>query len=199
MIRFLIYSLCLFGIVSCKTYQPNFEFIVSNQEIKNPYFADLNQEYIYTVTISAYKKTISGILVIKAIDNITHRVLMATEFGNTLLDLTVTPTGYAKNYAMPDLDKKIILNLLSHDFFVMLNENWTSNSSCQNLEESIYKTQFKNKTYYLTYTKNKLYQIDYVGSKKKMQVNFNEVDENQAKKIQLQHYNLDITIQMTQI
>lgn len=196
MIRFLIYSFCLFGLISCKSYQPTLGFIDKEQTVENLYFADLSQEYSYSITISAYKHTVSGILVIKAINDSTHRILMATEFGNTLLDLTITPFGYTKNYAMPDLDRKIVLNLLSHDFFVLLNKSWQTQSFYQNQSVSIYKAKRNTKNYFLTYNSGLLSQIDYAKRKKKVTINFDGTTQNKAQFIKLKHFNLDIEIEM---
>ena len=199
MIRFLVYSICLFGLFSCKSYQPVSKFIDKEQVVENVYFSDLDKEYTYAISVSAYKHFVSGILVVKAIDNNSHRVLMVTEFGNTLLDLTVTPFGYTKNYAMPDLDKKIILNLLSHDFFTLLHNNWLSTGFYEQNSSSIYKAQIKNKNYFLTYVNKELQQIEYARKKKKLQINFEVVNQNQAEKISLKHSNLDIKIELSSL
>ena len=199
MIRFLIYSLCLVSFFSCKSYQPVADFKAKRQVIENTYFSDLEQEYIYAVTISAFKNNVSGLLVIKAIDNTKHRILLATEFGNTLLDLTITPNGYIKNYAMADLDRKIILNLLANYFFVLLNKKWESDAFYSIKDKSIYKVKIKNKKYFLSYSKGLLNTIEYVNRKKKLEIYFENVFQDSAQQIKLKHYNLDLSIDMIRI
>jgi len=199
MIRFLIYSLCVLVLVSCKSYQPVSAFQAKKQEVINPYFADLNQEYIYSVTISAYQHTISGLLVIKALNPTTHRVLLTTEFGNTLLDVTINATGYTKNYAMPDLDKKIILNLLSHDFLVLMQKNWQAEAFWSSNERQIFKATTQNKNYFLTFENTSLKEITYAKKNKKFTILFESAAVNSASKIQIKHFNIDVTMAMQRL
>ncbi|UYW00989.1 DUF3261 domain-containing protein [Flavobacterium agricola] len=199
MIRFLTFSALLFLLFSCKSYQPVTNLQPKTQMVYNPYFANAEQDYVYSATISAYKHQVSGLLVVKALPNDQHRVVLTTEFGNTLLDITVFKGGYNKNYAMPDLDKKIILNILSHDLFIMLNTTWQTQAQQIAVEEEVFKATIKNKNYFLFKKNEALERIVYAKRKKKVAVHFTTDSYQQATSVQLKHYNFDIEIQLQKL
>ena len=69
MMRFLIISILLVGLASCKTYQP--AGVIKSEEFKVNYqnnnFAR-DSAYLYKANVEVYGKQLSGILVIKRID-----------------------------------------------------------------------------------------------------------------------------------
>ena len=196
MIRFLHFSLVLILFASCKSYQPNANFKPLVKTVQNTYFSDPNSEFVYNTKIEAFGKTVTGLLVIKPLQNQQHRVLLTTEFGNTLLDLTINENSYSKNYAIPDLDRKVILNLLSRDFKIMLNQNWKINQVVTQNSETIYKSENKNNNYYLTFKDEQLQTIEFAKRKLKLKINYLEVMHNKAQKIKLTHLDFNIEIEL---
>ncbi len=199
MIRFFLFSILVLILQSCGSYKPDGLFKEKNSTAQNLYFADQNQEYVYTALISAFGKEITGILVLKPLGNDSHRVVLTTDFGNTLLDLTLNKDGYIKNYAIPDLDKKIVLNILSSDFKLLVKQNWTTNAEALRENEKVYRAKKGNKNYYLTYQNQELKQLIYAKRKKKVVLDFKVTNHNNANEIQLQHFNFNLKIELKAI
>lgn len=123
--RFLILSLLAF--VSCGT---SYKIVDIQQEnsrnlvIENPYFNEVNKEYTYRFRITFMKKEVKGNFIVKNIDNQTHRAVMTSDFGNTLFDLSLTDTDYTLHYAMPDLNKKMVVKTLAEDLQLIFKKNF---------------------------------------------------------------------------
>nr|WP_317630676.1 hypothetical protein [uncultured Flavobacterium sp.] len=196
MIRFLHFSLVLILFASCKSYQPNANFKPLVKTVQNTYFSDSNSEFVYNTKIEALGNTITGLLVIKPVQNNQHRVLLTTEFGNTLLDLTINENSYSKNYAIPDLDRKVILNLLSRDFRIMLTQYWQVNQVANQNTDTIYKSEKNNNNYYLTYKNEQLQTIEFAKSKQKLKISYLDVTQNKVQKIKLTHLDFNIEIEL---
>lgn len=196
MIRFLHFSLVLILFASCKSYQPNANFKPLVKTVQNTYFSDPNSEFVYNTKIEAFGKTVTGLLVIKPLQNQQHRVLLTTEFGNTLLDLTINENSYSKNYAIPDLDRKVILNLLSRDFRIMLTQYWQVNQVANQNTDTIYKSEKNNNNYYLTYKNEQLQTIEFAKSKQKLKISYLDVMQNKVQKIKLTHLDFNIEIEL---
>lgn len=98
------------------------------QIIVNPYFKTISKEYEYRFKISFLDKEMKGNFVVKKLDNNTHRAVMTSDFGNTLFDLTIHSEGYTLNYAMPDLNKKMIVKTLAEDLQMVLRNEFKVNN-----------------------------------------------------------------------
>jgi len=94
------------------------------QTIENPYFKTLNKEYEYRFKISFLDKEIKGNFVVKKMNDTTHRAVMTSDFGNTLFDLSLSSDSYSLNYAMPDLNKKMIVKTLAEDLQLLLKNDF---------------------------------------------------------------------------
>lgn len=120
MIRALIISICVLLMASCKSVKLDHvykdAFISKQTTIENSYFAKIGEEHIFRANVSVFKNELSGLLVVKRIDENQHRVVMTSDFGNTLFDFSIYPDRYVANYVMSDINKKFILNILAKDF-----------------------------------------------------------------------------------
>ena len=199
MIRFFLFSILVLTLQSCGSYKPDGLFKEKNSTTQNLYFADEKQEYVYTALVKAFGKEITGIIVLKPLGAHTHRVVLTTDFGNTLLDLTLNQDGYTKNYAIPDLDKKIVLNILSSDFKLLVKQNWTTNAEALQESQTVYRAKKGNKKYYLSYQNQELKQLIYAKRKKKVAIDFKVIEHNNANEIQLQHFNFNLKIELKAI
>ena len=59
-------------------------------KIENPYFSNKKTDYNYIVEIEKNKKKINGIISIKKIESVYHRIVFMSEFGYKLFDIEVS-------------------------------------------------------------------------------------------------------------
>ena len=119
--RILKYSLLL--LVGCSTpYQLPSQYQLApktTETVKNPHFS-VGEQYLYRATITAYGHTFSGLLAAKITADSAWRVALTTDFGNTLFDIEKKEGRVEVNYALPDLNRKVIINTLTADFQKLL-------------------------------------------------------------------------------
>lgn len=110
--KYLLISVFLILIVSCKSIPviKGLEKESISETIKNPYFSDINTDYVYKAKITAGKNNFGGLLIIKKIKEAHHRVVFTTEFGNKIFDFEFIENDFKVNSILKKLDKKIILN-----------------------------------------------------------------------------------------
>ena len=119
--RILKYSLLL--LVGCSTpYQLPSQYQLApktTETVKNPHFS-VGEQYLYRAIITAYGHTFSGLLAAKITADNAWRVALTTDFGNTLFDFEKKEGRVEVNYALPDLNRKVIINTLIADFQKLL-------------------------------------------------------------------------------
>ncbi|WP_315062806.1 DUF3261 domain-containing protein [Capnocytophaga leadbetteri] len=119
--RILKYSLLL--LVGCSTpYQLPSQYQLApktTETVKNPHFS-VGEQYLYRATITTYGHTFSGLLAAKITADNAWRVALTTDFGNTLFDFEKKEGRVEVNYALPDLNRKVIINTLIADFQKLL-------------------------------------------------------------------------------
>ncbi|WP_313093438.1 hypothetical protein [Chryseobacterium flavum] len=199
----LAYSFLLIGIISCKSYELTDVKPLSGspQTVENLYFSS-NQDYVYKCQMDIYKNHISGILIIKKINETTHRVAMTSDFGNKLIDFEISDQNFKLNYVLPDLDKKIVVNFLRNDFQQLLKREYQVNDGFENNKDRIYLSRVHNKSYYLFFDKENglLKQIIYTKNRKeKIDFTFEAKKHIFADSLNLQHKDFKINIKLFQI
>lgn len=202
-LRILLISLSLF-FFGCGTYQPkNAELITTAiSEFSNPYFADISQDYVYKANIEVYGRNLGGIVVIKKIDEDTHRVVFATDFGNKLLDFEVSASSFKLNFSVEGMDNKRFLKLLENDFRLLLNRNYLIEKTFANSNENIYESKQKRGMLYLFEIKEKkhLYQMIFTKkSKEKITFEFRNEQETSPTQIEIVHHSLPFRMQLMKI
>lgn len=198
--RFLIISICIIFFQSCKVYEPLPNSVIEQKEqtIVNPYFANPELDYVYKAQIEVYGNALSGLLVVKKIDQNSHRVVMTTDFGNKLLDFTIGEKEVKLNYVVEDLNRKIVLKILTNDLKLLVQEKHIAKTERKNKEEKVLETAqnyfyFKNNT-------NQLFKIIQSSKRKaKFSIVFDVKNTDFADQIFLEHYNFDIKIILKQI
>ncbi len=198
-----VYSLIFLLLVSCKTYKLTDVKSVSNSEktVENLYFSS-NEDYVYKCQMDIYKNHVSGILIIKKINETTHRVAMTSDFGNKLIDFEISDNNFKLNYVLPDLDKKIVINFLKNDFQQLLKQKYPVNESFENENSKIYLLKIDKKSYYLFFNKENglLKQIIYTkNNKEKIDFTFDAKKHIFADSLNLQHKDFKINIKLFQI
>ncbi|WP_276681625.1 hypothetical protein [Empedobacter brevis] len=127
MLRFLILSLFILTLTSCGTTYKipgTQEKNKEEQQIVNPYFNQINKEYSYRFNITFMKKEMKGNFVVKKLGEDSHRTVMTSDFGNTLFDLSISQDKYILHYAMPDLNKKVVVKTLAEDLQTILKNDF---------------------------------------------------------------------------
>ncbi|MCJ8154448.1 hypothetical protein MKJ01_11810 [Chryseobacterium sp. SSA4.19] len=199
----LAYSLVLLFCLSCKTYSLTDAQPVSTAEktVENRYFSS-HEDYVYKCQMDIYQNHVSGILIIKKINETTHRVVLTSDFGNKLIDFEISETDFKLNYVLPDLDKKIVINFLKDDFQQLLKQTYSVTESFENQNSKIYLLKIDKKAYYLFFNKENglLKQIIYTKNKKeKIDFTFEAKKNNFADSLNLQHKDFKINIKLFQI
>lgn len=204
MMRFLISSGLFLLFVSCKTYEiPNATKIESNQKnVQNLYFSDSEKDYVYKASIDVYGKQLGGIFVAKKINDSIHRAVLTTDFGNTLLDFEVSENSFKVNYCVDDLNKKIVLNTLKDDFRLVFRQNYFVEEAFENQSHTIYKVKDGKRFNYLSENKSDqmLTQLIHTTkTKEKVVIRFEGKNSTFAKKINIEHKNIKLNIELNQI
>lgn len=194
--RYLILSSLLF-IVGCASYPKKQELIIQNATIKtisNPYFSDIEQDYVYKASIDIYDKYFGGLLIIKKIKPENHRVVFTTEMGNKLFDFTITASDFKVNYILDELNKKLLINVLKSDFKALVQESNLVSAYFIKDNSQVFQTAILNNTHYY-YVSNQLDRIVRTGrQKEKVHFLFTDIQSNMAKNIRIVHSNIDLTI-----
>ncbi|WP_295221376.1 hypothetical protein [uncultured Chryseobacterium sp.] len=173
----------------------------TEQTVENLYFSS-REDYVYKCQMDIYKNHVSGILILKKINETTHRVVLTSDFGNKLIDFEISGDDFKLNYVLPDLDKKIVINFLKNDFQQLLRQKYPVTESFENETSRIYLSKIDAKTYYLFFNKKNglLKKIIYTkNNKEKIDFTFEAKKHIFADSINLQHKDFKINIKLFQI
>lgn len=169
------------------------------ENIENTYFKK-NDSYLFKSFISIYNNDLSGILVIKKLSNSSCRLAFTTEFGNTLLDMTITPRGYEKHFSIKKLNRKIILKTLAKDIRALTTNNLKVEKAFRQGKKEVFMGSLNKFQLYYFFNDNKLEEIMKTtknNEKLKIQFSFNEV--GQLNLINLAHQDIPLNIQLRPI
>lgn len=167
----------------------------------NPYFSDLSMDYIYKAKINFAEKSFGGIFVIKKLGPEHHRVVFTTEMGNKLFDFSFIKNEFRVNFILSEMNKKILINLLRKDLFVLTNENPIILHHYQKMGDSIFlMSKIKNYTYFYLTADERLHKIlETKRGKDKLDYIFTEIENDHAKEIKIRHKNIKLTIDLKAI
>ncbi len=198
--RYLLISIC-FIFIGCASFpkKNNFMDVAVTSNVFNPYFSNLNQDYIYKANIEVYDNTFGGLFIVKKIAEQHHRIVFTTEMGNKLFDFTFNNEDFKVNYILEDLDKKILINILKKDFRVLITENLKTTKAYALTKETIKKTSLNNKDYYYFENPEISKVIRVNNGKEKVRFLFSEINDNIAQKIVILHSNIKLKINLKSI
>lgn len=158
--RLIIAFLTLNLMLSCRSVVPSGSQKISTKTaifFYSPYFTDAAKDYVFKASIDAYSRSFGGILIIKKISPITHRVVMTTEFGNRVFDFEISEEqGFKKNYILEALDKKPILALLKTDFSLLVNNKFKYFDKYTNIDKEYLTTELNKQKVHITLEKGQL-------------------------------------------
>jgi hypothetical protein len=201
MMQFLKISLFLFLFSSCslKTTEGLRTTLVSKTQVENLYFSDHAQDYIYKAKIDIYGRYFGGILIIKKLKKNTHRVVFTTEFGSKVFDFLYEGDTFTKNFIVPDIDKKFIVNTLQKDFKILISETAQVKEQFELEEIDVYKSEADKKfNFYFFNKENQRLEkiVNTSKSKEKVTILFTSKTENIAEKIAINHNNIKLSIDL---
>ncbi|MCC9042132.1 hypothetical protein LNQ81_05430 [Myroides sp. M-43] len=205
MIRVLLISICVLIVVSCKSVKLdnvyNDTFTPKEIVIDNNYFAKVGEEHIFRANVTVFKNELSGLLVIKRIDKDLHRVVMTSDFGNTLFDFSIYSDRYTANYVMTDINKKFILNILANDFQLFTAVKLPTSAVSLGETKTIFIGTY-NKLKTVVFWDNYLERVSRVvyGTPKKAKVSYcYTAVENGKPVLSIEHYNFPMKIILTPV
>lgn len=199
--RYLLISLCLL-LIGCSSYPKKNNFIINevgSPAVLNPYFSD-SIDYIYKAQISIKENNFGGILIIKKINKQEHRVVLATEMGNTIFDFSYVGDEFKVNSILKEMDKKIFINLLKNDFKVLIEDNPLRINSFNKEDGKVIQTKLYSNDYFYFYKDNCLEKIIKVKSgKENTSFIFSDIYSDITKNIQILHTKINLEILLTKI
>jgi len=167
-------------------------------KIENPYFSNKKTDYNYIVEIEKNKKKINGIISIKKIDSVYHRIVFMSEFGYKLFDIEVSRNDLKWKLINDEIDKKYIKKLLRENITNLIYGSNKIKFAYKKNNRLIYKSKEERKEIlYLLDKKNTLIEIYNLnkGFKKRF-ISFNKIRNNIAENIKIQNFNPSITIDL---
>tara|TARA_R110000868_G_scaffold21614_12_gene89600 strand:- start:25538 stop:26146 length:609 start_codon:yes stop_codon:yes gene_type:complete len=201
--KYLLISLTVL-LFACSSYPKKHNLerkIGARPTISNPYFSDMAKDYIYKAKINFVEKSFGGIFVVKKLGDEHHRVVFTTEMGNKIFDFSFIKNEFKINFILKEINKKILINFLKRDFYVLINENPKILNQYEKTGDTIFmETQINNNTYFYLTADQQLHQIlETRGNKEKSDYIFTEVENNHAKEIKIRHKNIKLTIDLKAI
>lgn len=164
---------------------------------KNTYFADSIKDYVYKANFEVYGHEFSGILIIKKLADLHHKIVFTTEFGTKMMDVELNKNDFIIHFIADDLNKKFLINTLKKDFRILLQEEVTVSNSYQNEDFIVFKNNSdKRYNYYFINKENNQLEKLVNTSKRKEKVifSFKSDDGRTARKILIEHKNIKLTI-----
>lgn len=202
-LRILLISL-LVVCSACGSYQPKGAEITENtiSEYVNPYFSDVDSDYIYKANMDIYGRKSGGIVVIKKTDENLHRVVFATDFGNKLLDFEISSNDFKVHFVVDGFNNKRILKVLETDFRLLLQPVYTINQTFDTPDKLIYASKQNKNSVYLFENKEGKFLSELVfteHSKEKITFEFQNKTDTFAEIISIKHHNIPLEINLLKI
>ena len=198
-ILLILISCCLLG-VSCTSVRKttgteNMSFPAS----KTPVFNEGMTEAVFRGGMDLYGKYFSGIFALKMESEEKYRMVMMSEVGMTLLDMTYTANDFQLNYCIEPLQKKALLKLIYHDFLLL-----TIVPKPDRIKRKVKKTEFvffRNKDcrdfYY--FKEGQMVEIISKAFLNRTRIQFSEMNMGSANSIQIQHKPVKLRMELKRL
>jgi len=200
--RHLVFSLLLLLLLAgCKVYYPNGKqhYSTIDTTVQNPYFSELNEERLYRATIHFYGKELTGMFVAKRISQDDQRIVLTSDLGNTLFDITISKDHHVVNYVMLDLNRKIILNTLIRDFKALTQPDYHIDH--QNLTHREFLSIHADRRYFLTIDDQGILSSIEIASKykTKFEIQFKTDSLGKLDRFQIKHHGIKLNMDFVNI
>ncbi len=201
----LFLSISFIIITGCSSPYKNLNKIeYSPDQIKNiPYALPFSEKtLIYKTNINFYKNDISGLLIIKKMDENIYRIALTTQFGLKIFDFGLDHGILNVKYCVEYLNKKLIINTFQNDFNLLLMQNkseslYVINNSIKN--QKIWQFASGKLSYnYIQNTDSE--KIEIINLKKqnseKISVGLQNYTDNIPKNITIEHRNIKLKMNL---
>lgn len=200
--RHLVFSLLLLLLLAgCKVYYPNGKqhYSTIDTTVQNPYFSELNEERLYRATIHFYGKELTGMFVAKRISQDDQRIVLTSDLGNTLFDITISKDHHVINYVMQDLNRKIILNTLIRDFKALTQPDYHIDH--QDLTHREFLSIHADRRYFLTIDDQGILSSIEIASKykTKFEIQFKTDSLGKLDRFQIKHHGIKLNMDFVNI
>src|SRR5690606_11329982 len=182
--------------VSCASFTKSFEPKEKTVETFRPEYLKDFQEATFKISIEAFENHFGGIMVAKKLKRNHYRFAFLNEFGGKMMDFEILNRELKLNYAVEQLNRKIILIMLEKDFSMLFSEEvLIKNEFAQNELRmwEVEKFSVNKNLYYELNSNGELTGILLVKVKEKVRIQL----ENSSKplpEIQISHGKLPIKI-----
>lgn len=198
--RFLAYSffLILF-FASCGTYRyPNASGIRESQpKAVNSYYVDTAQSYRYQAKLTMSGKEILGSLLIETTAYNQHRVVLESDSGQTLFDVSISPEEDQLHYAAHALNKRAVEREVINIFRTMTTQRHATSALMFADRQQYYPVYIADDCYYVL-KERRVERITQVRrSKEYLLIQYREWDQNDIPlHISVEHKKLPLTIDL---
>jgi len=137
--------------------------------------------------------------VAKRINQQEHRIVLTSDLGNTLFDMTIAKDKHQVNYIMQDLNKKIIINTLVKDFRTLTQVNYPI--TYQDSSSRQFLSTMDGKRYFLDLNdQGKLAKIETASKyKPKLKIQLSTDSIGKLDKFSMQHYGIKLQMDFVNI
>lgn len=190
-------SVFLYVLVACQ-----FEVAqgASCEKITPPIFESIQ----YRASVDILDKHLSGILLFKAQDDSSIRVVMINEMGTTFFDISFFSDHYTYHATLNQLKKKAVKLTLAKDLGMILARGIYSNQAAKKLADGQLELKLKRKgtvRYTTSQDCSQFVQIENYGKHKKIVTTTSLYETNQTMpdKIEVNHHTVNFSIKLTRI
>jgi hypothetical protein len=167
-------------------------------------FREQPQTSWYSATIDVYGKHLSGLLLVKNMEDGRFRTVFTSEAGVTFFDFEFKGfDGFRVHKVIPQLDRKAVINTLRKDFALMLRLPFTSSRlEVFRLEDEILTAapQKNGTAYFITDTEcASLRRLEWASKGKRVVSIVVEGPYEQPVSMQIDHHNFNMTIRLKKI
>ena len=168
--------------------------------LDNPYFSDLEKDYVYKARIDAFGRSFGGLFIIKKMGQGHHRLAFTTEMGSKIFDFVLQGDRFTVNHILGPLDRKVLLGILEKDFKVLLAEKPVPLKAFIKDTDTVIKADIASKKTYYFKKSDTLHRIvTTVRGKEKTAFLFSDISGGHAGEVVIRHTDLDLTVHLRSI
>ena len=201
-ILLLLISWCLLC-VSCITgINASGTGILPITEVRTPVFGNDKTEAVFHGSMELYEHDFSGIFALKKESAEAYRMVLMSEVGMSLLDISFTPKDFKVNYCIEPLRKKALLKLLYHDFLLLTMAPKPESLIPQKGQHTVAQfISFKKKDSrdFYSFEKKTMVQIISKAFLNRTQIQFSEINNGLADSIQIRHKPVKLKMKLKRI
>lgn len=196
--RFLIFSSAILFFGSCVGYQyPNAVGIrESHVQTLNNYYIDTTKSHVYKAEVEAFGNKLNGNLLISTVSPAVHRVALVSDFGQTMVDISLFPDRQILHYAMDDLNKRVLISEIA-DMFRTLTEQRHAETALIFMDKQHYPVYAVNDVYYTVEERHVSQIVRVKGKKERFSITFDRVKAGVPAQVRVKHNKYPIDMGFT--